>query len=312
MYFKFLHHYISIARIDHWFKNIFVLPGLVFAIVFSTSYIFKLNDLIFFTLGIFSICLIASANYSINELLDAEFDKFHPIKKYRSAATGFIKTKWALFQYFLLSFCGVFLATIHNKQFLLWSIIFLVMGIIYNVKPFRIKEKIYIDVLTESINNPIRFMLGWHLIIGDLFPPITILIGYWMGGAFLMSIKRLSEYRTILDKNLLFKYRQSFRYYNEQKLIVSSFLYALISVSSTTIFLIKYKIEFILCLPFYILIFAWYMKIGLEDNSIAQTPEKLYKKYAFMTLNLITIVLTFLVFFIEIPFLKNLIIPLKF
>ena len=96
MQFKTLHHYITIARIDHWFKNIFVLPGLFFAIVISSQYIFKSNDIIFFTLGILSICLIASANYCINEFLDAEYDKFHPTKKYRPAARGLINGKWVL------------------------------------------------------------------------------------------------------------------------------------------------------------------------------------------------------------------------
>ena len=34
------------------------------------------------------------------------------------------------------------------------------MGIIYNVKPIRSKDIVFIDVLSESVNNPLRFLLG--------------------------------------------------------------------------------------------------------------------------------------------------------
>ena len=63
------------------------------------------------------------------------------------------------------------------------NIDFLLIGIIYNVPPFRTKDIPYLDVLSESLNNPLRFILGWHMII-DSFPPSSILISYWMGGAF--------------------------------------------------------------------------------------------------------------------------------
>ena len=39
-------------------------------------------------LGIVSTCLIASANYTINEWLDAPFDRHHPVKRHRPSAAG--------------------------------------------------------------------------------------------------------------------------------------------------------------------------------------------------------------------------------
>jgi len=36
-----------------------------------------------------------------------------------------------------------------------------VMGLAYNVPPVRLKGWPYLDVLSESINNPIRLALGW-------------------------------------------------------------------------------------------------------------------------------------------------------
>ena len=73
------------------------------------------------------------------------------------------------------------------------------MGIIYNVRPIRSKDRIYLDVLSESINNPLRLLLGWSAVLAGMLPPSSILMAYWMGGAFLMAVKRYAEYRFIND-----------------------------------------------------------------------------------------------------------------
>ena len=71
--------YITIMRIDHWFKQIFVLPGFFLALLvikkFNYIYLFEL------IVYLLSICLMASSNYVMNEYVDARFDKFHPLKK---------------------------------------------------------------------------------------------------------------------------------------------------------------------------------------------------------------------------------------
>ena len=47
-----------------------------------------LGELLYrFVIGFIATCMIASANYVINEWLDAEFDKYHPTKKYRSVVS---------------------------------------------------------------------------------------------------------------------------------------------------------------------------------------------------------------------------------
>ena len=73
-------NFISMIRIDHWFKNIFVIPGIIFAFLL-TNRTFQFEEVIYYFSLIFSVCLIASANYLINEFLDSKFDKYHPSKK---------------------------------------------------------------------------------------------------------------------------------------------------------------------------------------------------------------------------------------
>ena len=61
--------YVRIARFDHWFKNIFVLPGIGLAMVLTDV---TWPELLLPTVKVLlSVGLLASANYVINELLDA-------------------------------------------------------------------------------------------------------------------------------------------------------------------------------------------------------------------------------------------------
>ena len=276
-----LRHYITIARPDHWFKNIFMLPGIIVAFIYAKP---ELNtDLVINLIaGIAATCLIASANYVINEWLDAEFDKFHPVKQNRPSLVADLNPVIIYMEYALLALAGLSLSLVISPWFALTEAFFLMMGLLYNVKPFRTKEKAYLDVVTESINNPIRFILGWMIIITIPFPPSSILIAYWMGGAFLMATKRFAEYRFIDDREKAGLYRKSFNYYSENRLLFSIFFYAICSSFFLGIFLIKYRIELLISFPFIALLFTWYLRIGFEKNSIVQTPEKLFKKKKFI------------------------------
>ena len=295
-------NYIAIARPDHWFKNIFVLPGIVIAALLTHT---SLRDFILpLFLGLFSTCMIASANYVINEWLDAEFDKFHPIKKDRPAVSGKVKKHWVYLEYVFLLALGFAVASLISAYFLATTIFFAIMGFLYNVRPFRTKEKAYIDVISESINNPIRLTLGWFIVTSNSLPPSSLLLGYWMAGAFLMGVKRYGEFRFIGDPKTAGLYRRSFQFYTEDSLLVSLFFYANCAAFFLGIFLVKYRIELLIILPFLALLFSWYLYIGLKQNSPAQNPERLFRERK-LTLYLIFLFLMFILLFsIDIPWLK--------
>jgi len=97
-----------------------------------------------------------------------------------------------------------------------------------------------------------------------------------------MAVKRYSEFRYINDRENAGLYRRSFRFYSERSLLLSAMYYALTSALFLGVFLIKYRIELLLTIPFLALLFVWYLKIGMKDDSAAQKPEKLYTERAFM------------------------------
>ena len=100
--------------------------------------------------------------------------------------------------------------------------------------------------------------MGWFIASGSTIPPSSLLLGYWMAGAFLMATKRFAEYRMINDKTLAGLYRKSFKYYTEKSLLLTSFFYAMCSVFFIGIFLIKYRIELVLLMPILIGLFSYY------------------------------------------------------
>ena len=198
-----------------------------------------------------------------------------------------------------------------NIYFFYLTIFFLVMGILYNVKPFRTKDVAFLDVVTESINNPIRLLLGFFIFDVSEFLPSSLIIFYWSAGAFLMTCKRLAEYNSI-SKSILIKYRKSFLNYSQSSLMMLIYLFSMISISMITIFMIKYKIEFIFFIISLIILFVFYFNLSLKKNSVVQNVEYLYRE-KYLILIVIFVLTVFLIsLFSNIELLKILESPLNF
>ena len=297
-------NYIRIARPDHWVKNIFIIPGIAVGFLLATMP--PLPVLLYrFVIGFAATCMIASANYVINEWLDAEFDKYHPTKKYRPVVSENMKLSWVMVEYVVLAAAGILLSLLINRGFLFTEIWLLVMGIIYNVKPMRTKDIPFLDVISESVNNMIRLLLGWFIVTDGSIPPGSILLGYWMGGAFLMGIKRFAEYRMIGDPKTAGLYRKSFAAYTEQTLLCSSMFYAFCSTFCMGLFLVKYRIEYVLAMPFLFLLFVYYLYIAFRDDSAVQKPEKLYKEKKLMAFVVLIVVIFVVLTLVDIPWLAH-------
>jgi len=302
--------YIQIARPDHWIKNIFMIPGVVLALLLGDD-ISNFRAIKFVGAAVV-LCLISSANYVVNEYLDSATDRYHPMKSKRAGARGQLQKGPVAALYLALAGTGLLLAQQFGSMFFATSIVLLVMGLLYNVEPIRTKDRAYLDVLSEAINNPLRFLLGWFVVIDNALPPSSVLLSYWMGGAFLMAMKRYSEYRQFDDPARIALYRKSFKFYDEEKLLLSSFFYALNATFFLGVFLIKYRIEYFLSLPFITVMFVWYVKIALKKNSAAQAPEKLYGERAFLLYVLFVCALLGALTVIDLPALKILVEPVEY
>jgi 4-hydroxybenzoate polyprenyltransferase len=305
-----LQPYIRIARFDHWTKNVFVLPGFVFAIVERGPV--GSSAILLFLAGILATGFVASANYVINEYLDSEFDLNHPLKCNRPGALGKLRADCVIGEYLCFALAGLWIAAGIGLCFFVCAALLLVMGILYNVQPMRTKDRYIFDVLSESINNPIRFALGWYILGDAPLPPSSILISYWMGGAFLMAMKRYAEFKTIGDPKIASRYRKSFAHYTGSSLLVAAFFYAQMCSLFLGVFLIKYRIEYVLAFPLVGLLFAEYLGLSLRANSAAQAPERLYRERGLMLAASGLACVLVVLMFVDIPQLHMLIEPVKF
>jgi 4-hydroxybenzoate polyprenyltransferase len=302
-----LKNYLALARFDHWIKQLFIVPGVVFAAALLRNAEPLVKNLDFaalgvrFALALLATCFIASANYIINEYLDAEFDKFHPTKSGRAAVKAACRPAAVYAMYAVFGLLGLALGWRCSSYVLLTEFILLIMGVVYNVRPMRSKEIPYVDVLSESVNNALRLLIGWFAVTSAYLPPVTIIFGFWMGGAFLMATKRCAEYRMIGDREKAARYRKSFARYTEQSLLVSAFFYALAAIFFVGVFMLKYRVELILAIPFLCGLFAYYLHISYKADSAAQKPEKLFREKGLMAYAALFVLIVAVLTFVRIP-----------
>lgn len=297
--------YIEIARIDHWFKNAFMLLGVILAFFYRPG-LLGLENGWRLLWALASTCLIASSNYALNEYLDAPMDRLHPTKRNRPAARGAIRGPFAIAEWLGLGALGLGLGFALNVQFGLAGFALWFMGCVYNIPPVRTKEVPYLDVLSESLNNPIRLLLGWFALVPDQLPPLSLALSYWMMGAFFMGAKRFAEYREIDDPEVAASYRHSFAYYDEARLLASISFYLAAGALFGGVFIVRYKLELILIVPFVAGFFSWYTLLSMRPNSPVQNPEKLYRERSFFAYSLLCTAVFVLLMFTRIPMLYGL------
>jgi len=294
--------YVRIARIDHWFKNSFMLLGVVLAFFYRPE-LYGWGAARALAVALIATCLVASSNYVLNELLDGPRDRMHPVKRLRPVPSGQVRPGVAYAEWIALAIAGLGLGWSLNPAFF-WSALWLwVMGVLYNVPPIRTKEWPYVDVLSESINNPIRLFLGWFALIDDRVPPLSLALSYWMIGAFFMAMKRFAEYRSIADPVVASAYRHSFKYYNEERLLVSIVFYATTCALFAGIFIVRYHLELLLFVPFAAGLFAYYLHLGLKPDSPTQNPERLYREKGFVAYLAVCFAVFVLLMFTRVPIL---------
>jgi 4-hydroxybenzoate polyprenyltransferase len=300
--------HIEIARPDYWFKNVFVIPGIVIALRTVTG-VDAGHLAVRIITGFAAICLIASSNYTLNEALDAPSDLHHPVKKNRAIPSGRVKPATAYAQWLLLFVVGMALALRITIPFALSLLALWFMAVVYNVPPMRSKDQPYVDVLSEAINNPLRMLAGWFIVTTATTAPASLLLSYWMIGCYFMALKRYAELMSIGDRAVAGAYRLSFRFYTPERLIVSIMFYAAAAMLFFGAFCMRYRLELLLAFPLVALVMAMYLRVALKPNSAAQNPEHLYRERGLMAAVVATSIALFVLLTVDLPAMHRLVTP---
>jgi hypothetical protein len=147
--------------------------------------------------------------------------------------------------------------------------------------------------------------MGWAMVDPTTLPPLSLLLAFWFGGAFLMNSKRLAEYRDIVRQGMieqLYLYRSSFKAYTEPRLLLAGLVYALLTSFFLGTFLVKYRAEYVLLLPLITVLFVEYLRLAFIPNSVARKPERLFTARRLMVYTIIASIAFLVLTFVELPF----------
>jgi len=227
----FLKYLFLSFRPNHWIKNFFVFIPLIFVgLLFDKdSFLIVLT-----TFGIF--CLAASAVYLLNDVLDREKDKQHPIKKDRPIAAGKVSVPIALVSSLVLASLSIYLASILNFNLVYFVLGYILLNILYSL---YFKKIVIIDAFFVAFSYLFRIYAGAYVIKVPVSPWLFLIILLF---ALVVSFGKREEELSILREEAR-NHRQSLEYYSKdllsQLIIITSTLtiisYILYTVSPETI-----------------------------------------------------------------------------
>ena len=152
-----IRHIIKVARPTHWIKNIFV-----FLPVFFGGALLNTTEVVAAALTFMSFSLAASAIYCLNDIIDVDADRAHPVKCKRPIASGAISIPQAygmMTVSLLISIVLMFLLPEGHAKSILVIIAYFVINVAYCL---RLKEYAIIDVCIIASGFVLRILAGGY------------------------------------------------------------------------------------------------------------------------------------------------------
>lgn len=87
--------WLALLRPHQWVKNVLIFAGYIFAGNFKLPPPKAITDLTFVLVGFVSFCLLSGAVYAVNDVVDREKDRKHPVKRNRPVASGRVSVREA-------------------------------------------------------------------------------------------------------------------------------------------------------------------------------------------------------------------------
>lgn len=142
---------IRALRVHQWLKNLLIFAPLISLGEFEYNQILTLINLFF------GFSITVSSTYIINDLIDIDSDKNHPVKKFRPIAAGILSKKVWIVISILLFFVGSIWIFVIDNKLLIISISYCILSLSYSLKLKYLK---YIDLITISILFTMRIIFG--------------------------------------------------------------------------------------------------------------------------------------------------------
>jgi 4-hydroxybenzoate polyprenyltransferase len=271
----------KLMRIAQWYKNLVIFLPIIFAKYLLLDGIWKTF------LGFIALCLISSANYAINDIIDRKADRKNPEKKSRPVAAGKISVPSA---WLLAAVLGISAFVI--SVFLLRAFMFSVAALFLLTLAYSLwlKHEAFADVIVISANFVIRAVSG-VFITNVRLSPWLILCPFFLA-LFLAVGKREAEAKK-LGKNAV-SHRENLSVYtpgltkaltgiSATLLIISYSLYCFLSIYPQLLYTIPLAV-------YMIFRHLYLIDIGSE---VARNPEKIFSDKRMVIVGIITAMLVF-------------------
>ncbi len=261
--------YLKLLRPRQWIKNVFLFAGLIFSRQF-----YHAESIITAIFAFFIFSLLSSGVYIINDILDYDEDKIHPVKSKRPIAAGAIKRQTGWVISILLLLTAFILSFSINNSFFYTCLVYSCMMILYSLK---VKHIVILDVLFVAIGYVLRAIAGAVAITVDISS--WLLLCTLLLALFIVVSKRRTEivllgHDAVKHRKILFHY--SIDLLNQMIAIVTSACivsYCLYTLAPETVSKFHTR-NLIFTVPFVIYGIFRYLFITYKRQE-ADIPEKI-------------------------------------
>jgi 4-hydroxybenzoate polyprenyltransferase len=143
---------VSLLRPFQWSKNGIVLAGLVFS-----RHLLQADYALRTAAAFATFCLASSAIYALNDVIDVERDRLHPMKRDRPVASGRIRRPTALALSGILAAAALAVGTGLGPPFLITLCVFLILNTSYSL---TFKHVVILDVMLIAMSFVVRAIAG--------------------------------------------------------------------------------------------------------------------------------------------------------
>lgn len=188
------HRFSSVVRLirpEQWVKNVFVLAPLLF-----TPAAISAASLHSVGLALVSFCALSSAVYVLNDYVDREVDRCHPLKRHRPLADGSVTVQAALLVFGVLLGTGLGVASVLQSDFLLIAVGYVGLNFAYSL---GLKHISLVDVMLVALGFILRVEAGASAVA--ITPSAWIIVITGLLSLFLVLAKRRDDLDCRLDGN---------------------------------------------------------------------------------------------------------------
>jgi 4-hydroxybenzoate polyprenyltransferase len=265
---------LQLVRAKHWPKNL-----LIFAAPLGAGVEFTSTNLLTGFLGFLGFSLCASAIYVINDYIDQNGDKKHPVKKYRPIAAGLIKKRYVPLIILFLTGFSILVVSDFSFESKVTLLIYFILNLAYT---FKLKTIAVLELGIVAFGYSLRILFGAQIF--SLLASSWLMISTFCAAFGVIAAKRRAEV-SATNRETSGK-RQVLAGYNSSALYSVSGLAFGISFTTYSLWLFEHSINFqllLLACEMLGLVLLAFLLIESEQNKL-ESPEDLLKSGKFMAI----------------------------